>query len=85
MAYAAYRVDLIEYERGWGSRVEDSIYFATEDEAKDWAHDYNETHNTETTVPDWYMVADSSTSFVEITKAQHTKLLKKGKLWKDEL
>ena len=52
-----YQVDIIEYERGWGSRLDESIYFNDEQEAKDYADDYNKKYNTESKVPDWYMVA----------------------------
>ena len=53
----AYRVDLIEYERGWGSKVDETRYFDNEAEARKYCKDFN-AKNTETTVPDWYMIAD---------------------------
>jgi len=52
-----YRVDIVEYERGWGSKIDDTIYFDSEQEAKDYATEYNQTYNTDTEAPDWYMVA----------------------------
>ena len=55
---AAYRVDIIESERGWGSKIDESIYFDNEVEAKEYAADYNRKYNTTTDVPDWYMRAD---------------------------
>jgi hypothetical protein len=53
----AYRVDIIESERGWGSKVDEVKYFETEQEAKAYCTKYN-AQNTATTVPDWYMRAD---------------------------
>jgi hypothetical protein len=53
----AYRVDLIEYERGWGSKIDETIYFDNESEARKYCEDFN-AKNTETVVPDWYMIAD---------------------------
>lgn len=53
----AYRVDIVEYERGWGSKIYETLYFDNEDEAKQYAVDYNAKYNTEDSVPDWYMVA----------------------------
>jgi hypothetical protein len=53
----AFRVDLIEYERGWGSKVDETLYFDNEAEARQYCKDFN-AKNTETQVPDWYMVAD---------------------------
>ncbi len=52
-----FRVDLIEYERGWGSKVDETIYFDNEEEARQYCKDFN-AKNTSTTVPDWYMIAD---------------------------
>ena len=52
-----YRVDLIEYERGWGSKVDETLYFDNEDEAREYVKTFN-ARNTATTVPDWYMIAD---------------------------
>lgn len=54
----AYRVDIIESERGWGSKIDESIYFDNELEARLYVKVYNDTHNTATEVPDWYMRAD---------------------------
>lgn len=52
----AYRVDIIESERGWGSKVDEIKYFDTEPAAKLFYETYNK-QNTSNTVPDWYMVA----------------------------
>lgn len=53
----AYRVDLIEFERGWGSKVDDVIYFDNEAEARKYAADFN-ARNCDNEVPDWYMIAE---------------------------
>jgi hypothetical protein len=52
-----WRVDIMEYERGWGSRLDESIYFDNEEEAKNYVTKFN-SQNTANTVPDWYMVAN---------------------------
>ena len=52
-----YRVDLIEYERGWGSKIDETLYFDNEEEAREYVKKFN-ARNTATSVPDWYMVAD---------------------------
>ena len=54
----AYRVDIIESERGWGGKLVESIYFDNEEEARKYAMDYNTKYNTFEEVPDWYMVAE---------------------------
>lgn len=53
----AYRVDIMEYDRGWGSKLDETIYFDSEDAALTYCDEFN-SMNTSKTVPDWYMVAD---------------------------
>jgi hypothetical protein len=53
----AYRVDIVEYERGWGSKVDETLYFDNEAEARKVCDDFN-AGNTAKEVPDWYMIAE---------------------------
>jgi hypothetical protein len=55
---ATFKVDIIESERGWGSKIDETIYFDNEAEARQYAIDYNLKWNTATEVPDWYMRAE---------------------------
>lgn len=52
-----FKVQLTEYERGWGQKPWDTIYFDNAEEARKYAEDYNKTHNNEPSAPDWYVVA----------------------------
>lgn len=54
----AYRVDIIESERGWGRKIDETKYFDNAIEAKAFAQKYNDTYNTAKEVPDWYMYAE---------------------------
>ena len=54
----AFRVDIIESERGWGQKLDETIYFDNEAEARQYAIDYNNKYNTAAVAPDWYMRAD---------------------------
>jgi hypothetical protein len=54
----AFRVELTEYERGWGQKHFDTVYFDNEDEARQWAINYNLKHNNLKSAPDWYVRAD---------------------------
>ena len=54
----AYRVNIIESERGWGQKIDETKYFDNEAEARQFAKDYNTKYNNQPTVPDWYMYAD---------------------------
>lgn len=52
-----YRVDIIESEAGWGSKIDESIYFDNEPEARAYVKEYNQKHNPPGPAPDWYMIA----------------------------
>lgn len=54
---AVYKVKIIESEAGWGSKVDDTLYFDNEAEARLYVKEYNNKWNNTTEVPDWYMVA----------------------------
>ena len=51
-----WRVDIIESERGWGQKIEDTKFFDSETEAKKFVKDFN-SKNDKDYVPDWYMYA----------------------------
>jgi hypothetical protein len=57
----AWQVDIIESERGWGSKVDETIYFDNESEARAYVTEYNDKYNPPLKpgegVPDWYMIA----------------------------
>lgn len=51
-----WKVDLWEYERGWGSRLCGTDSFETYEEAKEYQNEIN-SKNTGEKAPDWYMIA----------------------------
>ena len=53
---AVWRVQVWEYERGWGSRPDFHEDFDDKEDAIKWRDEFN-SKNTEAVVPDWYMVA----------------------------
>jgi len=53
-----YRVDIVESERGWGSKIDEVKYFDNELEAQQFVKNYNLKWNNKDVVPDWYMVAE---------------------------
>jgi vacuolar-type H+-ATPase subunit C/Vma6 len=56
MINVQYRVDLIESERGWGQRVDETKYFDELDEANAFVTQFN-SKNDKDVAPDWYMYA----------------------------
>ena len=53
----AYRVDIMEYDRFMGKKLDAEIYFDNEAEAREHVRKFN-AYNTAESVPDWYMVAE---------------------------
>jgi hypothetical protein len=51
-----WKVDIIESERGWGQKVDETKEFKTYAAAKRFVDKFN-SKNTEASAPDWYMVA----------------------------
>lgn len=49
-------VYVIEYERGWGSKVDEVKEFDSKKEAVDFVNNFN-AENDLPSVPDWYMTA----------------------------
>lgn len=51
-------VEIIESERGWGSKVDEVKEFRTEAEARAFVKEYNDKYNPPLAItPDWYMIA----------------------------
>ena len=55
-------VQVIEYERGWGNRLDFEKEFETYEEARTWQIEFN-SQNDEEIVPDWYMMAADPVEF----------------------
>ena len=67
---AAVKVPVWEFERGWGSKIDDWMICLSVDDAKKFVAEFN-AKNRETKVPDWYMVADAEAiKPIDLTAAQ---------------
>lgn len=71
--FKPWKVALLEYESGWGSRIDDVKSFATKAEAEEFVTKFN-ANNTETVVPDWYIVAECPVFCEETSKARNRKI-----------
>lgn len=50
------KVQLWEFERDWGSRLDETREFDSKEEAQTFLNEFN-AKNTSEHVPDWYMIA----------------------------
>jgi hypothetical protein len=53
----AWKVEIIESERGWGSKIDEIKYFDSEESAKAFCANFNK-DNPPGPAPDWYMQAN---------------------------
>lgn len=53
----SFKVALIEFERGWGSKIDEVREFSTREERDAFIVEFN-SQNDKDIVPDWYMIAE---------------------------
>lgn len=53
---AKYAIDIIESERSWGQRLDETVYRDSKEEAEAYVKKYN-APNSSAAVPDWYSFA----------------------------
>lgn len=70
----AIKVVVWEFEREWGSKIDDYMVCSTMSDAEDFRKDFN-SKNDLPSVPDWYMVAQDIIP-MKLTKVQMDFLLK---------
>lgn len=51
-----FRVDIIESEKGWGQKIEETKYFETLEEAQSFVEKFNK-NLPKDKVPDYYVIA----------------------------
>jgi len=79
------KVPVLEYERGWGSKVDDHMICLDNSIATKFVAEFN-SKNTDAVTPDWYMVANSPEIF-EATDSQIIALKETSdeKMWLSQL
>jgi hypothetical protein len=54
-----YEVHIIESEKGWGQKIDETKEFDTQEQADEFIRQYNSKNTAEVT-PDWYMYAEAN-------------------------
>jgi len=78
------KVPVVESERGWGRKIDDYMVCLSYADGLEFTKEFN-AKNTETTVPDWYMVVEDSPKPLDITDKQYKKLKKEKRMWLSSL
>lgn len=55
----AFKVPVIESEKGWGQKIDDFVIFLTEEKANEFILEFN-SKNDVIVVPDWYMQCEEA-------------------------
>jgi hypothetical protein len=76
----AYKVAVIESERGWGRKIDDYVVALTLEEIEKFRHEFN-SYNVSETAPDWYMQVEGEAIPITITESQHSYLTDNGRDW----
>lgn len=66
----AIKIPVYEYERGWGSKIDDYMVCLTSEDKDNFIKGFN-SDNDKPQVPDWYMIAKDEPSFIELTDSQY--------------
>ena len=68
-----YIVVMIESEAGYGSKIDEELYFKSEALALRYVKEYNKKYNNSPTVPSWYILAEYyGCAMVDMTNKQFT-------------
>lgn len=73
MEKVAFLVYMIESEAGYGSKIDEKLYFKSEALALRYVKEYNKKYNNQPTVPSWYILAEYyGCAMVDMTNKQFT-------------
>lgn len=86
MKNRAFKVPVIESERGWGSKIDDYMVCISNDVAKNFIEIFNSSNNKEVTA-NWYMYADTNITEFSLSDLEIMILNNEddGKMWLKEL
>lgn len=76
----AVKIAVWEYERGWGSKVDDYMVCLSVEDANAFKKEFN-AKNNEPITPDWYMIAQGDPTAIDLTPKQEKKLKKEKRVW----
>ncbi len=80
MTYIAFKIPVIEYERGWGNKFDDWMVCLSENDIFQFKIEFN-SKNVDEKPPDWYMIAEGSPEPVFLTEVQYNELLIHKRMW----
>jgi hypothetical protein len=70
MKNLAYRIPVIESEKGWGRKIDDYMVCLTSEDCLEYKKDFN-SENTDDVTPDWYMVVEGEPEEIYLSDEQY--------------
>lgn len=82
----AFKIAVLESERGWGSKIDDWMVCETREDCYRFREEFN-SENTSETVPDWYMLCLDRIEPIDLTESQTKAFSDRGRkrMWESEL
>lgn len=80
MTNLAVKIPVLEYEAGWGNKVDDFMVCTSIEDAQKFKMEFN-AKNKEQKTPDWYMVAQDEPVPVSLNTQQMRYLMQHKRVW----
>lgn len=80
MSKVAVKIAVWEFERGWGSKIDDWMVCQSVEDALKFKQEFN-SKNTEDSAPDWYMICRDEPVAIDLTDKQYDELVKQNRTW----
>jgi len=80
MGNLAVKIAVIESEAGWGAKIDDWMVCLSVEDAKAFEKEFN-SKNTESSAPDWYMMAEGEPKPIDLNDEQFSKLQLEKRVW----
>lgn len=80
MSKVAVKIAVWEYERGWGSKIDDWMVCQSVEDALNFKQEFN-SKNTESSAPDWYMICKDEPVAIDLTDKQMELFKENNRVW----
>jgi len=84
MKNIAYKIAIIESEKGWGRKIDDYMVCLSSEDCIVFKNEFN-SENTQENAPDWYMQVEGNPSMIELSDNQYDKLQSEKRFYLSQL
>lgn len=80
MSNQGFKIPVFEYEKGWGSKLDDWMVCLTEEDCHAFKKEFN-SKNNEPITPDWYMIVQGNPVQLQLNAVEYSALLSNKRVW----